>query len=167
MSDVLPVGLLEDVRDRLAGRGDACTPQHVASALRATGRPVGDATVLAVHEALRREVVGAGVLDPLLREPGVTDVLVNGPEEVWFDRGRGLERAGVRFRDEEAVRALAQRLVAAGGRRLDDASPCADVRLAPAATPCWRRWPARAPWSPCGCRTAPASPWPTSPSGVR
>ena len=130
MSDALPDGLLEDVRDRLAVRGDACTPQHVASALRATGRPVGDATVLAVHEALRREVVGAGVLDPLLRELGVTDVLVNGPDEVWFDRGRGLERSGVRFRDEEAVRALAQRLVAAGGRRLDDASPCADVRLA-------------------------------------
>jgi pilus assembly protein CpaF len=129
VNDALPSDLLEAVRARLAVRDDACTPQHVAAALRATGRPVGDATVLAVHEALRREVVGAGVLDPLLREPGVTDVLVNGAEEVWFDRGSGLERSTVRFRDEEAVRRLAQRLVATGGRRLDDASPYADVRL--------------------------------------
>jgi pilus assembly protein CpaF len=130
MNDAVPAALLEDVRERLATRGAAFTPQQVAVALRERGSPVGDATVLAVHEALRRDVVGAGLLDPLLREPGVTDVLVNGAEQVWVDRGRGLERAAVRFRDEEEVRALAQRLVASGGRRLDDATPYADVRLA-------------------------------------
>ena len=130
MSGEVSARLLDDVRERLATRGDAFTPQHVATALRESGRPVGDATVLAVHEALRRDVVGAGALDPLLREPGVTDVLVNGADEVWIDRGQGLERAAVRFRDEEAVRLLAQRLVASGGRRLDDATPYADVRLA-------------------------------------
>ena len=129
MTDAVPAALLDDVRDRLASRGAAFTPQQVAAALRERGSPVGDATVLAVHEALRRDVVGAGVLDPLLREPGVTDVLVNGADQVWVDRGRGLERASVRFRDEEEVRALAQRLVASGGRRLDDATPYADVRL--------------------------------------
>ncbi|WP_345893877.1 TadA family conjugal transfer-associated ATPase [Nocardioides sp. TF02-7] len=85
--------------------------------------------MLAVYEALRRDVVGAGPLDPLLREPGVTDVLVNGAGEVYVDRGAGLERAGVRLDDENAVRRLAQRLVASGGRRLDDAAPYADVRL--------------------------------------
>jgi pilus assembly protein CpaF len=90
---------------------------------------VGDATVLAVHEALRRDVVGAGPLEPLLRAEGVTDVLVNGPEEVYLDRGEGLERTDVRFRDDDSVRRLAQRLAALGGRRLDDASPCADSRL--------------------------------------
>jgi pilus assembly protein CpaF len=85
--------------------------------------------VLAVHEALRAEVTGAGLLDPLLRLPGVTDVLVNGPDQVWFDRGRGLERADVTFADDDAVRRLAQRLAASGGRRLDDATPYVDVRL--------------------------------------
>jgi pilus assembly protein CpaF len=59
----------------------------------------------------------------------VTDVLVNGPESVYLDRGRGLERTDVSFRDDEAVRRLAQRLAASGGRRLDDASPHVDVRL--------------------------------------
>src|SRR5690606_13262844 len=61
--------------------------------------------------------------------PGVTDVLVNGPDEVHLDRGAGLERTDVTFPDDEAVRRLAQRLAAAGGRRLDDAVPYADLRL--------------------------------------
>jgi pilus assembly protein CpaF len=121
--------LLEEVRERLAGEPGELTPHRVADALRATGRPVGDATVLAVHEALRRDVVGAGPLEPLLRIPGVTDVLVNGPQQVHVDRGQGLELTDVTFRDDEAVRRLAQRLAASGGRRLDDATPHVDVRL--------------------------------------
>ncbi len=125
-----PVGaLVEVVRDRLARDPGELTPHRVAAALRAAGRPVGDATVLAVHEALRRDVVGAGPLEPLLRLPGVTDVLVNGPDSVHLDRGAGLEPAGVGFPDDEAVRRLAQRLAASAGRRLDDATPYVDVRL--------------------------------------
>ena len=122
--------LVSAVRDRLARDDGPLTPQRVASALRAQGRPVGDATVLAVHEALSRDVVGAGPLDPLLRLPGVTDVLVNGPDQVLIDRGCGLETTEVRFPDEESVRRLAQRLAARGGRRLDDAAPFVDLRLA-------------------------------------
>jgi pilus assembly protein CpaF len=122
--------VLDEVRDRLARSPGDLSPHRVAEALRAAGRPVGDATVLAVHEALRRDVVGAGPLDPLLRLPGVTDVLVNGSGEVWVDRGEGLERTDVSFPDDAAVRRLAQRLAASGGRRLDDATPWVDVRLA-------------------------------------
>ena len=61
--------------------------------------------------------------------PGVTDVLVNGPREVWLDRGLGCERADVSFHGADAVRALAVRLAAAAGRRLDDAAPTVDARL--------------------------------------
>ncbi len=76
------------------------------------------------------EIVGAGPLEPLLRDPAVTDVLVNAPDEVWVDRGEGL-RAGTggRFADDAAVRRLAQRLAAPTGRRLDDAQPWVDARL--------------------------------------
>lgn len=123
------VDLVEEVRERLAREAGEVTPQRVADALRASGRPVGDATVLAVHEVLRRDVVGAGPLEPLLRLPDVTDVLVNGPRQVFVDRGRGLERVEVVFADDEAVRRTAQRLAATGGRRLDDATPHVDVRL--------------------------------------
>ncbi len=125
----LPPGVVEDVRERLARDGAALTPELVARALREQGRPVGDATVLAVHDALQRDVVGAGPLEPLLRLAGVTDVLVNGADQVWIDRGDGLEPTAVRFPDDDAVRRLAQRLASVGGRRLDDASPYVDLRL--------------------------------------
>ncbi len=123
------VALLDGVRERLARDAAPLTPQLVAQALREQGRPVGDATVLAVHDALHRDVVGAGPLEPLLRLEGVTDVLVNGPGQVWIDRGDGLELTGICFADDQSVRRLAQRLAASGGRRLDDASPYVDLRL--------------------------------------
>jgi pilus assembly protein CpaF len=125
----VPRDVVDQVRDRLARQPGELTPHRVAEALRETGRPVGDATVLAVYETLRRDVIGAGPLEPLLRLPGVTDVLVNGPTQVFLDRGQGLEQTSVRFPDDDAVRRLAQRLAAFGGRRLDDSSPAVDLRL--------------------------------------
>ena len=122
--------VVEEVRELLAKDGVGLSPAVVASALRSKGRPVGDATVLAVLDVLRRDVVGAGPLEHLLRGEGVTDVLVNGPDAVYLDRGEGLELTQVRFADDGAVRRLAQRLAAGAGRRLDDASPYVDLRLA-------------------------------------
>ncbi|MCZ7432098.1 TadA family conjugal transfer-associated ATPase [Streptomyces sp. WMMC1477] len=121
--------LVEAVRTRLAASGAEPTPARVAAALRAQGRLLGDSAVLGVVAALRSELVGSGPLEPLLADAAVTDVLVNGPDEVWVDRGRGLERVPVRFPDSAAVRRLAQRLASASGRRLDDARPWADARL--------------------------------------
>lgn len=122
--------VVDAVREQLARAGADVTAEGVARALRDQGRPVGDAAVLAVHDRLRQDVVGAGPLEPLLRLSGVTDVLVNGPDAVYVDRGDGLERTTVSFDGDLAVRRLAQRLAGAAGRRLDDASPCVDVRLA-------------------------------------
>ena len=122
--------LLERVRGILAAQGSEPTPARVAAALRSDGGVFGDSTVLAVVAALRREALGAGPLDGLLSEPGITDILVNGPNEVFVDRGSGLERVTVRTGDEPAVRRLATRLAATAGRRLDDATPYVDVRLA-------------------------------------
>ncbi|MFJ9911788.1 TadA family conjugal transfer-associated ATPase [Actinacidiphila glaucinigra] len=128
-ADVMTPALLDAVRLRLAASGDEPTPAGVAAALRAQGRLLGDTEVLDVVAALRSEMVGAGPLEGLLAEPDVTDVLVNGPDEVWADRGAGLERTQVRFADAAAVRRLAQRLASAAGRRLDDARPWVDARL--------------------------------------
>ena len=120
---------LDEVRARLSARGQAARPAEVADALTWLGYVVSDAAVLETVAALRRESQGAGPLDDLLRLPGVTDVLVNGPDDVWVDRGAGLERSGVRFESEEAVRRLAVRLAALVGRRLDDGAPFVDARL--------------------------------------
>lgn len=121
--------LLDRIRVRLTADGAGPSHAQVAAALRAEGRLVGDAAVLEVVDALRLDSVGAGPLEELLRRPGVTDVLVNGPAAVFVDTGDGLEQTNVRFPDDAAVRRLAQRLAAAAGRRLDDAAPFVDVRL--------------------------------------
>ena len=121
--------LLDRIRIRLTARAVEATPAEVAAALWSEGRLVGDAAVLEVVEALRLDSVGAGPLEPLLRLPGVTDVLVNGPGEVYVAQGAGLRRTKVVFADDAAVRRLAQRLAAAAGRRLDDSVPFVDVRL--------------------------------------
>jgi pilus assembly protein CpaF len=120
---------LDLVRDRLAGLGRQYSPIDVATAMRAEGLVVSDSAVLDTVESLRRHSVGAGPLEPLLKVPGVTDVLVNGPDHVFIDRGAGLELTDVRFQSERDVRRLAQRLAACVGRRLDDAMPFVDARL--------------------------------------
>lgn len=120
--------LVERARAHLAASAAPLSPHAVAEALRGAG-PVGHDTVLAVHARLVRDVDGAGPLQALLALPGVTDVLVNGASGVFLDRGHGLEPADVHLPDEESVRRLAQRLASLGGRRLDDASPCVDLRL--------------------------------------
>ena len=123
--------LLDRVRARLAVSPGPPTRAAVAALVReeAGGLLGDDDVLLAVREAVD-ELAGAGPLEALLREPGVTDVLVNGPDQVWVDRGSGLERAQVRFADDGAVRRLAVRLAATVGRRLDDAAPWVDVGLA-------------------------------------
>ncbi len=126
----LDPALLERVRRRVAVGAGPVTPAAVAAALREEGGPLlGDADTRQVLRALQSEIVGAGPLEALLQDPAVTDVLVNGPREVWVDRGTGLERTAVRFPDDAAVRRLAQRLAAPSGRRLDDAQPWVDARL--------------------------------------
>ncbi|WP_093944045.1 TadA family conjugal transfer-associated ATPase [Actinoalloteichus hoggarensis] len=122
--------LVDRVRRRLAELDSVITPAVVADAVRReAGGVLGDTEVLYALRLLRDELVGAGPLEGLLRQPDVTDVLVTGAGEVWVDRGGGLSRASARFADEHAVRRLAHRLAAAAGRRLDDAQPFVDAWL--------------------------------------
>ena len=128
------MSLVDRVRDRLVSEGGAASPSAIspsalAHAVRTEGVVVADRGVLALVDGLRDELAGAGPLEPLLRLPGVTDVLVNGPDAVYVDCGAGLERMPVAFADEAAIRRLAQRLASQAGRRLDDAHPCVDARL--------------------------------------
>jgi pilus assembly protein CpaF len=105
------------------------TAAQIAAAIHAESGLLGDAAVLNAASTIHRELVGAGPLEPYLAIPGVTDVLVHGPNQVWIDRGNGLERVDARFPDDLSVRRLAQRLASSAGRRLDDATPYVDARL--------------------------------------
>lgn len=122
-------GLVDAVRRRLITAALEPTADNVAAALRDERGLADGSTVLAVIDQLRRDLRGFGPLEPLLALPGVTDVLVNGAEGVYIDRGQGLEAVDVHLPDAAAVRRLAQRLAANGGRRLDHASPSVDARL--------------------------------------
>ena len=75
------------------------------------------------------DAVGLGPLEPLMRDPAVTEVIANGPAAVFVERGGKLVPEAVRFRDAEHLRQVIERVVGAGGRRVDDASPMVDVRL--------------------------------------
>ncbi|MFC7451279.1 TadA family conjugal transfer-associated ATPase [Rhodococcus daqingensis] len=134
MSSLVSPELLDRVRERLSRTSAQPSPAMVAAAIRAEASGVlGDTDLLDALHVLQTELTGAGALEPLLAQSDVSDVLVTAPDQVWVDRGAGLERAPVCFADEAAVRRLAQRLALAAGRRLDDAQPWVDGRLPAAA----------------------------------
>jgi pilus assembly protein CpaF len=127
----MTASLIDRVRERLAAESTSLRPNVVAAAIRAeSGGVLGDTEVLSNLRVLQTELTGAGILEPLLRAEGVTDVLVTAPDSVWVDDGKGLRRSAVRFADDAAVRRLAQRLALSVGRRLDEAQPWVDGQLA-------------------------------------
>jgi pilus assembly protein CpaF len=75
------------------------------------------------------EVLGLGPIDPLLRDPTITDILINGPRTVYVERRGRLERTNVVFHDEQHVLEIVQRIASRVGRRLDESSPMVDARL--------------------------------------
>jgi pilus assembly protein CpaF len=122
--------VLSRVRRRLVDTGASPHRPALAAMVRAdSGGLAGHGQLLGLVRETEWELSGAGLLEPLLRAPETTDVLVNAPDSVWVDEGSGLRRVAVRFPDEAAVRGLAQRLAALAGRRLDDASPWVDAAL--------------------------------------
>lgn len=107
------------------------SPSNRAVAQIADGEAVrlGADGAAALSEQLGGEVLGIGPLEPLLQDPTVTDVLVNGTDGVWVDRGEGLTPGEVRLADAVTVRRLAVRLATLAGQRLDDSSPWVDGLL--------------------------------------
>lgn len=78
---------------------------------------------------LADEVLGAGPLEPLLADPTVTEIMVNGPSEVFVERQGRLERSDVSFRDERHVLLIIERLLDAAGVSVTESQPCADASL--------------------------------------
>ncbi len=76
------------------------------------------------------EVFGLGPLEPLLKDPGVSDILVNAYNSIYVERKGLLERTPVQFRDDNHLLSIIDRIVSAVGRRVDESSPMVDARLA-------------------------------------
>ena len=81
-------------------------------------------------EQITDEILGLGPLEPLLRDETITEVMVNGPQQVYIERDGLLELTNVTFQNDEHVMKIIQRIIAPLGRRIDESSPMVDARLA-------------------------------------
>ncbi|HEU5118089.1 MAG TPA: ATPase, T2SS/T4P/T4SS family, partial [Isosphaeraceae bacterium] len=82
-----------------------------------------------VNEVLD-ETFGLGPLEALMRDPGITDIMINGPKVAYVERGGRLERAEIAFHDDRHLVQIIQRIAGRIGRRVDETSPMVDARLA-------------------------------------
>src|SRR5438477_5153930 len=82
-----------------------------------------------VIEEILDEVFGLGPLEPLLKDPTISDIMVNGFENVYIERAGRVIETNIRFKDQAHVRMIIERIVSAIGRRIDDSSPIVDARL--------------------------------------
>jgi pilus assembly protein CpaF len=80
-------------------------------------------------EQITDEIVGLGPLEPLLRDESVTEVMVNGPRQVYIERSGKIELTNVNFQNDEHVMRIIDRIISPIGRRVDESSPMVDARL--------------------------------------
>jgi pilus assembly protein CpaF len=105
-------------------------PSHVRELVDAEAALLGSDDRDALVARILRDTVGLGPLEDLLADPGVEEVMVNGPRSVYVERGGRIEGVDVAFADEEELRNTIERILAPLGRRLDELSPMVDARLA-------------------------------------
>ncbi|HEV2460814.1 MAG TPA: CpaF family protein, partial [Ktedonobacterales bacterium] len=82
-----------------------------------------------LFEAIAAEILGYGPLEPLLADDSVTEIMVNGPRQVYVEQHGRLYRTDVRFRDDEHVMRVIDRIISPLGRRCDESQPYVDARL--------------------------------------
>jgi pilus assembly protein CpaF len=116
-------------RHLLAARhDDPLDDSALTDAVRVQAPLLGSREVAGVVAKVRARIGGLGPLEPLLADPAVSDVLVNGPGPVWVERAGRLHRTAITL-DEAAIRLLVERVVAPLGLRADRAAPVVDARL--------------------------------------
>ena len=131
--------LREQLRERVDARGLTTAPrterrlrvrEEALALLRASGAILPQRELVRMVNEVSDEVVGFGPIEFLLKDPDVTEVMVNGPDDVYVEREGRIERApdGL-FEGEEAVLHLIERVVGPLGLRVDESSPWADARL--------------------------------------
>ncbi len=101
----------------------------VNEALASEDLPLNEGERRRLVDDLLEEILGVGPLASVMADPAVTDILVNGPRQVYVERFGRLEKSDVRFRDVEHLVRIIQRIAARVGRRIDESSPMVDARL--------------------------------------
>src|SRR5919199_1640898 len=82
-----------------------------------------------LSQEISDDILGYGPIEPFLRDPDLTEVMVNGPHDIWIERAGKLQRVDGRFNDEAHLRRTIEKIVARIGRRIDESSPMVDARL--------------------------------------
>src|SRR5439155_5176464 len=113
--------------DRARAEGEIRT--LVTELLSEEGAPLSLGERETLFGELLDDVFGLGPLEPLLRDPGISDILVNTHRNVFVERGGVLERLATTFQDDRHLLRVIDRIVSAVGRRVDDSSPLVDARL--------------------------------------
>jgi len=124
---------LVEERREAAARGtpsSAGLEGHVRDLIETEAALLGPDDREALIARVLRDTIGLGPLEELLADPTVEEVMVNGPERVYVERGGRIEEVGARFADEEELRNAIERILAPLGRRIDELSPMVDARLA-------------------------------------
>jgi pilus assembly protein CpaF len=93
------------------------------------GLPLTSADRRALLNEIASDVLGYGPIDPLLNDPDVTEVMANGPYDVYYEKGGRILKSDVRFVDEVHLRRIIDKIVGQIGRRVDEATPMVDARL--------------------------------------
>ena len=101
----------------------------VTEGLREEGRALRGDGLKELVDELMHEVQGLGPLEPLLSDPTINDILVNGHDQVYIERAGVLERSTCRFRDEKHLLRIIDKIVSRVGRRIDESQPWVDARL--------------------------------------
>jgi pilus assembly protein CpaF len=91
--------------------------------------PISQAEKDRIAREVLYETLGLGPLEPLLADPNINDILVNGPHSVWIDWNGKLQNTGIIFKDENHLLHVINRIVSRIGRRVDESSPIVDARL--------------------------------------
>ena len=123
------MGVIERVADSIVASGMAVDADNVDSIVASTLQSQAPLAGPEIHQYVVDLLIGMGPLERLLRMPSVTDVFVNGPADIWLDRGAGLERSDLSFESAADVRAAIERCITPLGLRLDRSSPIVDARL--------------------------------------
>jgi pilus assembly protein CpaF len=101
----------------------------LAEVLAAQDRPLSSADRARVTQEISDDILGYGPIEPFLRDPAVSEVMVNGPASIWLERYGRLEPANAHFTDEAHLRRTIDKIVSRIGRRVDESSPMVDARL--------------------------------------
>ncbi|MEM7663190.1 MAG: CpaF family protein [Pseudomonadota bacterium] len=101
----------------------------VMEIVRDEGMAMSSAEIGQFADAVFDEMTGLGPIEPLLSDDGVSDILINGPFQVYIERGGELELSSVRFADNDHLLRILNRIVSAVGRRVDESQPLVDARL--------------------------------------